>query len=53
MSVNGVIQNVKWTDLMLTANKEGTYVKVDGNNFTDTDNQRVSGQLEMKFRSWR
>jgi hypothetical protein len=43
MSVNGVIQNVKWTDLMLTANKEGTYVKVDGNNFTDTDNQRWIG----------
>lgn len=43
MSVNGVIQNVKWTDLMLTANKEGTYVKVDGNNFTDTDNQRWVG----------
>ncbi|KAG1876214.1 hypothetical protein F4604DRAFT_2006132 [Suillus subluteus] len=40
MSVQGVLANVNWTDLVLTADKEGTNVKVDGKNFTDADNQR-------------
>jgi hypothetical protein len=50
MSVNGVIQNVKWPELVLTSANGGA--KVDGANFTMTDNQRVSRQLEMNFRPW-
>ncbi|KAG1851905.1 hypothetical protein F4604DRAFT_1933842 [Suillus subluteus] len=44
MSINGVIQNVKWTDLVLTQSIDGTKVKVDAKNFTLGDNQRWIGQ---------
>lgn len=44
MSINGVIQNVKWPELVLTAANGGA--KVDGANFTMTDNQRWIGEYQ-------
>ncbi|KAG2337564.1 hypothetical protein BDR05DRAFT_970074 [Suillus weaverae] len=41
MSVNGVIQNVKWPELVLTSENGGA--KVEGKNFVMTDNQRWVG----------
>jgi hypothetical protein len=41
MSINGVIQNAKWPELVLTEASGGA--KVDGENFVKSDNQRVRG----------
>lgn len=41
MSINGVIQNAKWPELVLTEASGGA--KVDGENFVKADNQRVRG----------
>ncbi|KAG2036798.1 hypothetical protein BDR03DRAFT_958950 [Suillus americanus] len=48
MSVHGVITNVNWTGLVLTADNDGAKVKVEGKNFIDTDNQRWIGQLKYE-----
>ncbi|KAG2342270.1 hypothetical protein BDR05DRAFT_964237 [Suillus weaverae] len=41
MSINGVIQNVKWPELVLTSVDGGA--KVEGKHFDGTDKQRWTG----------
>jgi hypothetical protein len=50
MSINGVLQNAKWPDFVLTETKSSA--TVDGQSFVKTDNQRVSRQLEVHFQPW-
>ncbi|KAG3229943.1 hypothetical protein P692DRAFT_20827110, partial [Suillus brevipes Sb2] len=46
MSINGVIQNAKWPELVLTEASGGA--KVDGENFVKSDNQRWMGEFDYQ-----
>lgn len=50
MPISGVLVNVHDPDYVLATHKDGVHVKVEGQQFTLTDNQRVSRRPEIKFR---